>query len=546
MPRPLPVLFAAALLLPSFSGLPAQTWEEALAKYQTWKERPSLYKRTLGRLALAETRDPRALPLLIRDYAKPEYPEGPVRYLVAQIAMDAFKGNADALLLADWRKQQDDADDAWLWFQTQRYTADRDFEALRQVITGRGDPYLRAATFEALSDRVANVDAPDGLAELCLRILTEPPRRDNERALMIECVGRVLISMKTRVRSDPWHTVALALIEQLDLEETPQRTKVVISRQLAQVFGVTNLGLESQWWRSELERTPSRPQGEGRTTTVPFFSVRTFGYRFVYVIDASDSMLRRITDNEKRELGPTTGGEGGNKPAPGDTGFVPGAADIDWSRVVTRFDAAREYLRLSLLSLNEDHEFAVLLFGDEATPLDATPKLVRATKAKVRAALAELDRIRPGPPVESRPDGVLRGKTNLHGGIAAAFRMTGTGLVRDAEYVDAKALFDGCDTVFLLSDGAPSWDDYAEKDARDPEDQAGDPEMGIRYENVPTLIFQGPYAHPPYRFLVEDVRRMNLFRRAEIHCVGIGEANHGLLEAIAAVGGGQAIRVESR
>ena len=148
------------------------------------------------------------------------------------------------------------------------------------------------------------------------------------------------------------------------------------------------------------------------------------------------------------------------------------------------------------------------------------------------------------PPTDRRPDGQLGGQTNLHAGIAAAFGATRSGTTRSQEYVDAKGFVDGCDTVFVLSDGAPSWDDYAEKDTRDPEDQAGDPETGRKFENVPTLIFQGPYARPPFDFLVDDVQRMNLFRKAEIHCVGIGEANHHLLRQIADIGLGQALKVE--
>ena len=100
------------------------------------------------------------------------------------------------------------------------------------------------------------------------------------------------------------------------------------------------------------------------------------------------------------------------------------------------------------------------------------------------------------------------------------------------------------DTIFLLSDGAPSWDDFDEVDARDPEDQAGDPETHQKYQNVDRLRFQGPYAHPPYSHLVDDIERMNLFRKAEIHCVGIGEANQDLLDAIAKIGGGKSIRIQ--
>ncbi|MGA0060199.1 MAG: hypothetical protein ACO3RU_11480, partial [Planctomycetota bacterium] len=105
------------------------------------------------------------------------------------------------------------------------------------------------------------------------------------------------------------------------------------------------------------------------------------------------------------------------------------------------------------------------------------------------------------------------------------------------------ALVDGADTLFVLTDGAPSTDDYVTKDRPEADDNAGDQETGISTQKTEFLWFYGPYARPPFDDLVEDVRRLNLLRRAEIHCVGIGEANHDLMKRIADIGLGQAIRV---
>ena len=98
---------------------------------------------------------------------------------------------------------------------------------------------------------------------------------------------------------------------------------------------------------------------------------------------------------------------------------------------------------------------------------------------------------------------------------------------------------DGCDTIFLLSDGAPTWDDWPSNDSKDEGDHAGDPELGAFQKDSDNLIFQGPYreAHN----VIGDVIRLNLFRKVEIHCVGMGGAQMSILETLAMIGKGQAI-----
>ena len=124
--------------------------------------------------------------------------------------------------------------------------------------------------------------------------------------------------------------------------------------------------------------------------------------------------------------------------------------------------------------------------------------------------------------------------------------MTNSGITKKAEYADTKSMLEGCDTVFILSDGAPSTDDWLMRDKAEDHDQAGDPESHHKQEKTEFLIFQGPYADGQYTFLVEDVERMNLLRRCEIHCVAIGEARDQLLESISKIGHGQSIRIDSR
>ena len=537
-----PLLALAALAAPILSQQEptGAEYESVLARYKGYVARPSLQKRTKGRELLAGTRDPRALEVLIQSYAKPEEPKDFVRYLIASKTMRAFQGKAQPEELAAWRKKHDDAADAWLWFETLRYTAEKDVPGIRDIAFGKDDPFVRAAALEALAERGRRVGSNMEAAGLCLEILNDLPKKDVERALMLGAVASLVHANHRRLRDDPWKPVAELLIRNLDEEDTPHRSKVVIARYLADALKSPNLGLEAHWWLNELERKPRGSTGGGATTTVPFFSLRTTGYRFAYVIDASDSMLQRVTDRERKDLGPTTGAQ---KPEAKEGGFVPEESDIDWGRVITRFDAAREYIRLSLSSLSPEHEFAIILFGDSAVPLKSTPRLVPATPKNVRAALFELERIEAGPPTEKRIFGQLLGKTNLHAGLRTAFEFTGKTSTKQAEYVDSRALVDGADTLFVLTDGAPSTDDYVTKDRPEADDNAGDQETGISTQKTEFLWFYGPYAEPPFDDLVEEVRRLNLVRRAEIHCVGIGEANHDLMKRIANLGLGQAIRV---
>lgn len=515
----------------------SESFDAAFAAYRQYLQRPSLYKRMLGRTKLAATADERAMRELIASYKRAEEPRDHVRYLLASLVMRSFRSNVDEATRTSWRDANRKDIDAWLWYETTRHgTTAKDARASAlDDVRGRESGFLRAARLMALA---RNIDAPAETPELaaaCGDVLAKLPRKDAEKSALLEAVARVLVYVGSEgVRDEPWKGVAATVIDELEDKRLHHRTKVALSRLLARTFETTNLGFDPRWWRGELERQPNQTGSAGRT--VSFMSVQTFGTRFVYVIDASDSMLQTIN---KKDMGPITGprGQGGER-----------AEDqLDWSRIKTRFDAAREYLRVSLRGLAPEHAFASVLFGDEAKPLASTPRLIDASPKNIAKVIAELDAIQAGPRSNARPNGTLRGQTNLHGGLLAAYSLTERGsTTKGPEYVDSKAILGGCDTVFLLSDGAPTVCNWTTLDSRDPEDQAGDPETGAVHDNVPQLLFPSPYARPPYSPLIEDVERLNLFRHAEVHCIGMGEADSQLLEQIASATGGTATTVKER
>ena len=55
------------------------------------------------------------------------------------------------------------------------------------------------------------------------------------------------------------------------------------------------------------------------------------------------------------------------------------------------------------------------------------------------------------------------------------------------------------------------------------------------------MHYSGPYRR--WELLLDDVRRMNLFREVELHCVAIGEVRMGFVEELAWIGMGKAVRV---
>jgi hypothetical protein len=492
-------------------------------QYRDYLDRPSFFMRHRGRVRFAETGDVRALEILAKSYARPEEPKDQVRYLLASTCAEHFDKPEHLPVLRKWRRKHARSRDAWLWYRALEVELENDGRDLVLDVARRHrDPFLRMAAVEVL-------DAHDDESTLPLvaELLAELPARPLDRMLLLETAAHVVYHQRRQRTTTAWKTVAQQVIQALDDPKTPERTRLVTARRLRRIFLEDELHMEAAPWLSHLaDMKPTVTINRGPVKKPPkFLGLSATGRRIAYVIDMSDSMLTPLTDKEVLALRkPVPTGKKGKPDAPD-----PGVLDLPWTRIRTRFDAAREFLKASIRDLDAEASFCVIWFGSEAGFLTATPRLEPATRETVEQVCEELTAIVPGPSDESRPYGRLRGHTNLHGGLHRAFKVTDRTVVRRDEYVDPATFEAGVDAVFVLSDGKPTWDDWPERDRIEADDTPGDPETGTEGSGT-MATFYGPYALTKY--IRDDVLRLNLFRKVEIHCVGIGDYNPHLLEWI--------------
>jgi hypothetical protein len=529
----------------------ADDFDAALAKYKAWLKRPSLYKRMQGRMALARTGSPRALGIFTDDYLHPEDPKDNVRYLIATAATENITapGSEVMPLYAAWRSKAREPIDSWLWYRS--LCADRVVEGTAALDEAKnaGEPVLfRAAALRALAT-VSDTEGPAIVTD----VLDHLPVTEPGHELLIETCSAVARTWGMYLKDDKFRAVVERIARLLDDEKISLDARDIVARNMAGLFGTDILGPGSGPWLRELKAAQEKAEGaeppEVQYAPGPFFGLRAIGRRVVFVIDASDSMLMPLTEGEQKKMKTITPSD-----APPSTGKPPASAGprkdpiepLPWQKIKCRFDAAREVLKISMRALKPDQSFCVIFFGSDAKAIPTTPGLRPADAKTIEAAAADLDRMKadPAPGDKARPYGKLRGDTNLHGGVRLAFRVSTGKLLGPGEYVDRSRT--GCDAIYVLSDGVPCVDDFRKDDKRDDEHTVKDRETMTPVADTPTVQFQGPYGDKQfesYDFLTDDIRRMNLFRQVEIHCVAIGEADDTILQTIADIGGGRFRRV---
>ncbi len=526
------------------------------------------------------------LPRLLELYTQPFKPEPHFRYLVASClrgrfdprrgpfspigtrAAQAELSPEDQELLSEFLDDDSSGPiDAWAVYNVCQVMARRGFAEEDLLGCAFKDKRMirRTTAIEALSR--------SGDARLVVRLpelLAEKPRKKHERALLIEAAALAACDWAqerlqpdtSRVVTPAEHAAAKALLEPV-IELLEDRKQLERSERLIRIGLRDALGTERAYenadsWRLALQdATAPLPRGaEG--TVVRFMGIEASGTRIAFLLDASDSMLNPLSDAEKLALEELFGGqeaaEGGR-----DTRARNDPLAVDWEGVSTRFDAAREHLKHTLATMDEDVSFAVILFGNDAEVLAETPSFVKANKKRKLAVALALDAIQPGPTNTARPHGTLRGQTNILAGFDLAFRVGKGGVVGAGTplYTDRDALLEGVDTVFLLSDGKPSRDGFQ---GQSPETTIGgfwreayeteitDPETGLKRpvkvdrQFIPERTQRLSYGFGPYLqndALLEELERLNLFRKAVFHAIGIGEADRSLPERIAALGRGR-------
>lgn len=536
-------LLAAAAMPAQAPGGEKPGYADALARYKECISRIPFVHHTEGRDRLAQTRSIDGLRILVEDYVKPKDYVEFTRYTLASLFGRHFDIGEAVEPLNALRQANDKPVDTWLWVKTLRILADKgDEAAVLEIAQTSKNVFHRAAAIAAIGEsRNGSVKAV--VVPNCI----EFPKKESDRNLLLGAMTGALWENRKRVNDTDYREALTAYIGLLGADVDLSHTaKVMMGRHLQKILNGPALFVNAEPWLELLARGDvKKPASSGTSAAPRFFGIETDGERICYVVDMSDSMLKEIAPSAKPPTAVITGPKQKKKKA------VLDESDLNWNKINTRWDLAREQLRISLSRLTPDKHFSIVWFGDTSDTLTTCKGMIKATRANIDRVIAELDSIqmedppsgqdgrpqRTGVMVGGKPK-VLKGYTNMHGGITRAFGLAGKGYRDKTAYVDSEALTEGCDTIFLLSDGAPTTDDFYIDDKDYGEGQVtSDIEQGTQANRTPRLWYPGPYQQDDW--LVEDMRRMNAFRRIRMHCIGLGEANRNLLERLAEVGHGE-------
>jgi hypothetical protein len=522
----------------------------------------------------------RALPDLLRIYEQPPCgPQVPFKALVAgRIGELPRPKAADLVLLRAFvaRLARSEAD-TWVTFQAFRVLA-RAPEARAELLTiakqDRSAP-RRAAAIEALGREggAAWVSETRALIEAAQKL-----SKEHQRALVLASiawsVARVAkpdlsASDDDSARAEHARAVNAALREVAALGDD-KKTSARIRRQLGLALRFADPN------RKPAAKPRPEPEGKGsrtrrRAPPVSFMSIKTEGRRFLFLVDASDSMLTPLTDAERSGLRRLL-----EQGKPADAKQRKGTQTRrakQWAAVKTRFDAVRLHISQTLRGMGKSHMFAIVLFGSQARLLPETKGFRRANKKGVATAIAGLWKIKAGLKSNTRPHGRLYGATNLYRALNSAFRVGGPGELKSiAPGVDRRLVQHGADTIFLLTDGTPTEDGFpgtgppikglvpeVTGGAAGSGGQTTDKETGVTtgtpYKpgkagkatgRMRTVVNATKYENGPYTsqgMLLEEVERLNLLRKVVIHVVSIGEAGQSLPKRIAKLSRGRFVSV---
>ncbi|MCC6573518.1 MAG: hypothetical protein IT462_06975 [Planctomycetes bacterium] len=545
------------LLSAARAEAPKETYEEAKKNFDEKILWEPLRTRADALNRLAATKDERAVEVLRRQYFKP-HATWPIqeKYLNAGCLENFLAGRLGALDINDWVEATGKFPDYWLEFNAYRvHAAQITGERLMPVARNKaGKALQRSAVVQAL--------AIQGLAEAAVLI---PELLDfriqlydsfEEDIMIAGCASALayLSDVFAKERTDEIIVAAEAVINLLGDKRLNGKQRMLVVRHLAAFFKIDRSWMTPHPWLMLLHGQMAPDDREGNTSARPtFMGVEIRGKRPVFVLDLSDSMMIPLSEDEKNQIRkPVVTGDPKSKKKK-DARKDP-LDDLPWDKITNRFEAARECLKVCLKGLTKDMYFAVIKFGDKAEPMASTPRMQPVMPGTVEACIRELDSIKPGAPNKDRKHGTLMGQTNLHAGVVRAFRIMETGLITtEDEHINKECFETGTDSIIVLTDGAPTRDDYwamgPEIDV--PAQPASthtykDPETGESktsytpereaYKTRPSVL--GPFTQldPYYR---RDLMRMNLFRRCDIACIGVGEADAKWLNESAKIGHGR-------
>jgi Mg-chelatase subunit ChlD len=191
--------------------------------------------------------------------------------------------------------------------------------------------------------------------------------------------------------------------------------------------------LWKQWYeehRAEIEEEEGKPLGGGGQAEpkepTDYYGIKSRSKRIVYVIDTSGSMEKEIRGGEAVTPKP------GEKPLPSGP----------------KIEIAKSELKNAIRQLPDDAYFNIITFNHLVHRWEK--EMVKASQKNKNAAYKFVRRLKP------------KGSTYTYGALKEAFKLAGMG-ARDPQYDS------GVDTIFLLSDGAPTDQTFPTSKPMDPE-----------------------------------------------------------------------------
>lgn len=348
------------------------------------------------------------------------------------------------------------------------------------------DVSLRACAFEAIGE-----SGRGELADLVLGPVSKYTLEDDkgnvfENLAAITAVRKLCPKGDDREAQKPYLD---ALIRVLDFSQD-DRIKYFAALGLSRITGQPAY-LSGSWWRDWLLNGQGQDGDAKQGKTVAFFDAIAVGTRVVFVIDISGSMDWPADMDFRRD--PVTGK--GKDAGP------------DYSHVKTKLDLAKVELLWTLQHLPEDYYFNIVVYASEHRLIDEEEtELIQATeenKRKMSTAVIGLK---------------ANGGTNIHGSLKRSFGVLRKGKLKDDPALDPKAMLEGADTIFFLTDGFPSWSD----------DSTGEGHVHPKWGSIGNGRYVEEHA------ILGDIARINTFRKVVIHAIAVGkDAAHELMEKLA-------------
>ena len=376
--------------------------------------------------------------------------------------------------------------------------------------TGRAGWEIRAPLVEALGN-IENKAADEAL-------LTLLEKEEDPRVLSMTLFGIAKKKLEAALgdvigllEADDWQ-VRVAAIEALvalghdraieplidRLMNERGRLRQDLADALKELTG-KSFGTDANAWRKWYhERDPDAPPDEppppdpaGAASAVDeptYFGIKVISERILFVLDISRSMRTPI-DIDKMKLARESASTGadGDPENKDDEKFE---ETIEWWKIKDRLDLAKAQLKFVIKNLGKKQEFEIVVFSDSVHAWNGGRLMGASPRAKAKA-VQFIDQVE------------VQGATAFGDALDFSFEMAGAGSY-DKNYRS------GVDTIFVLSDGAPS---------DRPEDE-----------------------------ILESVRHRNRLRKIKVHVIAIMNYSVRFLRLLAEQNGGayKFFKVEDR